>query len=63
MSSKVYYPESLELADEMKVGGKEITPFLLSEMSKRSGGKTLAANIALLENNARVASLIASELA
>jgi pseudouridine-5'-phosphate glycosidase len=54
---------SLELADEMKIGGKEITPFLLSEMSKRSRGRTLAANIALLENNARVASLIASELA
>jgi pseudouridine-5'-phosphate glycosidase len=55
--------KSLELAGEMKIVGKEITPFLLSEMSRRSEGRTLAANIALLENNARVASMIASKLA
>lgn len=54
--------ESLELADKMNVGGKEITPFLLSEMSKRSGGRTLAANIALLENNARIAALVAGSI-
>lgn len=54
---------SLRLAGEMKVTGKEITPFLLSEMSKESGGRTLAANIALLENNARVAAEIARCLA
>ncbi|MBK8304443.1 MAG: pseudouridine-5'-phosphate glycosidase [Chloracidobacterium sp.] len=45
--------EALKLADEKGVGGKEITPFLLSQMSTRSGGRTLAANIALLENNTR----------
>lgn len=43
------------LADERAITGKDITPFLLSQMSEISGGKTLAANIALLENNARVA--------
>lgn len=53
---------SLALADTQKISGKEITPFLLSEMSRRSDGRTLAANIALLENNARVAALIAAEL-
>lgn len=52
--------DALKLADEKGVGGKEITPFLLSQMSERSGGRTLAANIALLENNARVAAEIAS---
>lgn len=51
--------EALRLADENEVNGKAITPFLLSEMSKRSGGRTLAANIALLENNAAVAAEIA----
>ena len=55
--------ESLQLADKNSIAGKEITPFLLSEMSKRSGGRTLAANIALLENNARVAAMIAAALA
>lgn len=55
--------ESLKLADEQNISGKEITPFLLSQMSARSEGKTMAANIALLENNARVAARIAVELA
>jgi len=54
--------EALKLAEENKIGGKEITPFLLSEMSKRSAGKTLAANIALLENNARIAAQVAMEI-
>lgn len=51
--------EALALAAEKSISGKEITPFLLAEMSARSAGKTLAANIALLENNARVAAEIA----
>jgi len=54
--------ESLKLADEKKVSGKEITPFLLAQMSEKSAGKTLAANIALLENNVRVASQVAAEM-
>lgn len=55
--------EALKLADDRGVLGKEITPFLLSQMSERSGGRTLAANIALLENNARVAASVAVALA
>lgn len=51
--------EALKAAAQKGIKGKEITPFLLSQMSERSGGKTLAANIALLENNAKVASQIA----
>ena len=54
--------DSLNLADEMGISGKEITPFLLSQMSERSQGRTLAANIALLENNARVAAQIAKAI-
>ena len=53
--------DALELAAEQKISGKEITPFLLSEMSRRSDGRTLASNIALLENNARVAAEIAAK--
>ena len=55
--------EALKLADEKGINGKEITPFLLSQMSERSGGRTLAANIALLENNARIAAALAAALA
>ena len=54
--------EALRLADENNIAGKAITPFLLSEMAKRSLGQTLAANIALLENNAAVAAEIAVAL-
>ena len=54
--------DALELADERGVTGKEITPFLLAQMSERSGGRTLAANIALLENNARVAASVAAAI-
>jgi pseudouridine-5'-phosphate glycosidase len=52
--------DALEVAAEQNISGKEITPFLLSEMSQRSGGSTLASNIALLENNARIAAEIVS---
>ena len=54
--------DALKLADERGVIGKEITPFLLAQMSERSGGRTLAANIALLENNARVAASVAAAI-
>jgi pseudouridine-5'-phosphate glycosidase len=47
--------ESLRSAAENGIKGKELTPFLLAEMASRSEGRTLAANISLLENNARIA--------
>ncbi len=50
---------ALAAAAEKHVRGKDITPFLLSQISELSSGKTLAANIALLENNARVAAEVA----
>ncbi|HVF91703.1 MAG TPA: pseudouridine-5'-phosphate glycosidase [Blastocatellia bacterium] len=46
-----------------KVRGKAITPFLLSQMEKLTGGNTLEANRALLVNNARVAGRISASLA
>ena len=36
--------EALKLADEKNISGKEITPFLLAQMSEKSVGKTLKAN-------------------
>ncbi|HEV2705706.1 MAG TPA: pseudouridine-5'-phosphate glycosidase [Pyrinomonadaceae bacterium] len=54
--------EALDEASRRGVGGRELTPFLLSRMSERSGGATLRANTALLENNARVAAEIARAL-
>ena len=54
--------ESLEVARQEEIAGRELTPFLLSRMSEQSKGATLKANIALLENNARVAAEIAVAL-
>lgn len=51
---------ALEDADWNEINGPALTPFLLAQMAERSGGATLRANIALLENNARVAAAIAS---
>lgn len=53
---------ALEQVDKQAVGGRELTPFLLSAMAQASAGATLKANIALLENNARVAATIAAAL-
>jgi pseudouridine-5'-phosphate glycosidase len=53
---------ALAEAEREGVGGRELTPFLLTRMSGRSGGATLRANIALLEQNARVAAQIAKAL-
>ncbi len=54
--------QALESAERNGIGGRELTPFLLGQMAERSGGATLRANVALLENNARVAARIAVAL-
>lgn len=54
--------EAIAAADQSGIGGRDLTPFLLTRMAQQSGGATLRANIALLENNARVASEIAAAL-
>jgi pseudouridine-5'-phosphate glycosidase len=54
--------QSLVDAEQSKIAGRDLTPFLLARMSQLSEGATLRANIALLENNALVAARIASEL-
>ena len=53
---------ALRAAAEKNVRGKEITPFLLAQMSEKSAGKTLSANVALLENNAEIAARIAASI-
>ena len=50
-------------ADEKGIKGKDITPFLLDKIQKITGGNSLASNIQLVFNNARLASQIAINLA
>lgn len=49
----------LKQAHEQNITGSATTPFLLDTISKISKGKTLAANLALLHNNAILAANIA----
>jgi pseudouridylate synthase len=53
---------ALTEARESGVNGKDLTPFLLSTLTRLSDGATLEANVALLENNASVAAEIAVAL-
>jgi len=41
------------------ITGPALTPFLLSQMAELTGGRALAANLALLRNNARLAAELA----
>ncbi|HEY0408489.1 MAG TPA: pseudouridine-5'-phosphate glycosidase [Pyrinomonadaceae bacterium] len=54
--------QALAQAARERIAGRELTPFLLSRMASESDGSTLRANIALLENNARVAAGISLAL-
>ena len=54
--------DALAETERQRITGRDLTPFLLAQMSEKSEGATLRANIALLENNARVAAQIARVL-
>lgn len=54
--------EAIKDADTQGVGRKDLTPFLLKRIFELTEGKSLTANIALVENNARVAAEIAVAL-
>ncbi len=51
--------EALELAKQQGIHGKATTPFLLAKIKELSGGDSLASNLQLAYNNAKVASQIA----
>jgi len=53
---------ALAEAEEQKISGAAVTPFLLDRVGSLSGGASLTANLALLENNARLAAQIAAAL-
>lgn len=54
--------QALADAAKQNIKGKEVTPFILSHIAAHTQGESLEANIALIKNNARVASEIAREL-
>ena len=57
-----YIAAAQEAAEEGRISGKAVTPFLLAKMLELTGGRSLKTNIALVENNARLAARIAKAL-
>lgn len=53
---------ALTEAESNGIKGKDITPFLLDRIKQITGGKSLETNMALVKNNARVGSQIATAL-
>ena len=54
--------QALKEMDEAGVHGKQCTPFLLAKVKDLTGGESLASNIQLVLNNARLAALTAKAL-
>lgn len=54
---------ALREAQDQGVAGKAVTPFLLKRVAELSSGRSLAANIALVKNNAKVGARLALALA
>ena len=55
--------EALAEAESLNLRSAEVTPFLLKRLGEITDGRSLGANMALLENNARVAAQIAAAMA
>lgn len=60
---ELHVTRALAAAKAAGVGGKALTPFLLAELARSTGGRSVATNRALVENNAKVAATIAVALA
>jgi pseudouridylate synthase len=54
--------EAVREAARRKLPGKEVTPFLLAALAAKTQGRTQAANLDLLENNARIAAQLAGAM-
>jgi pseudouridine-5'-phosphate glycosidase len=54
--------EAVEDAKKLGIHGKETTPYLLARIKDLTGGDSLASNIQLVLNNARLAAEVAKEI-
>ncbi len=57
-----FIERALREAEEKKIAGSAVTPFLLARLAELTEGRSVKANIALLKNNVAVAAEIAKEL-
>jgi pseudouridine-5'-phosphate glycosidase len=59
---EIHILDALQEANRLNIKGKEVTPFLLKAIAAHTHGESLEANIALIKNNAKIASQIAVAL-
>ncbi|KOF22733.1 pseudouridine-5'-phosphate glycosidase [Ensifer adhaerens] len=59
---EIYITRALDNAERDEISGKEVTPYLLDNLFHLTEGRSLETNIALVENNARLAGEIAVAL-
>jgi pseudouridine-5'-phosphate glycosidase len=59
---EIYIERALDSAERDEITGKAVTPYLLSTIFDLTDGRSLKTNIALVENNARLAAEIAVAL-
>jgi pseudouridine-5'-phosphate glycosidase len=57
-----FIERALAEAEQRRIAAKAVTPFLLQRLFELTEGRSLAANIALVLNNARLAARIAAEI-
>ncbi|MBB4569829.1 pseudouridine-5'-phosphate glycosidase [Rhizobium leucaenae] len=60
---EIYIERALDSAERDEIAGKAVTPYLLSTIFDITDGRSLKTNVALVENNARLAAEIAVALA
>ena len=51
--------KSIANSEKKGIYGKDLTPYILNDISKQTGGKTLESNIELVKSNAKLGSEIA----
>jgi len=56
---ETYIQQALNVAEERNISGKDVTPFLLKYIADHTKGESLATNIALIKNNAKVGAELA----
>ena len=59
---EVYINKAIEEAAKQNITGSKVTPFLLKKIVEISKGRSLEANIKLVENNVKLGCQIAKEL-
>jgi len=57
-----FIKQAIQQAAARNISSKELTPYLLDNLAQSTKGRSIEANLALLENNVRTAAIIAKEL-